>query len=204
MLKDDVKSQFKALYQPPSNQAVLVNVPVMEFLMIDGSGDPNTSQEYREAIEALYGLAYTLKFAIKKQQGIEYKVMPLEGLWWADDMRLFSTNKKEDWKWTMLLMQPEHVTTDLLEQARQQVTKKKPSPALMKVRLESFHEGWSAQIMYLGPYSAEGPTIARLHAFIKEHGYTLRGKHHEIYLGDPRRSAPEKLKTVIRQPIGDV
>ena len=201
MLKDDLKSRFKALYQPPPNQVVLVDVPVMNFLMIDGSGDPNTSEDYQEAITVLYGLAYTLKFAIKKQRGIDYPVMPLEGLWWADDMALFSAERKEDWKWTMLLMQPEYVTSEQFERAREQVAKKKPSPALAKVRLESFHEGWSAQILYLGPYSAEGPTIAGLHAFIKEQGYTLRGKHHEIYLGDPRRSAPEKLRTIIRQPI---
>lgn len=201
MHKVDLKSQFKDLYQPPLNQVVLVDVPAMNFLMINGGGDPNTSQDYRDAVEALYGLAYTLKFAIKKQQGFDYPVMALEGLWWTDDMRLFSTDQKEDWKWTMMLMQPEYVTSERFEQARQQVEEKKPSPALARVRLASFHEGLSAQIMHLGPYSAEGPTIARLHAFIKEQGYLLRGKHHEIYLGDPRRSAPEKLRAVIRQPI---
>lgn len=201
MHKVDLKSQFKDLYQPPLNQVVLVDVPAMNFLMIDGGGDPNTSQDYRDAVEALYGLAYTLKFAIKKQQGVDYPVMALEGLWWTDDMRLFSTDQKEDWKWTMMLMQTEYVTSERFEQARQQVEEKKPSPALARVRLVSFHEGLSAQIMHLGPYSAEGPTIARLHAFIKEQGYLLRDKHHEIYLGDPRRSSPEKLRTVIRQPI---
>lgn len=203
MLKEDLKSPFKHLYQPPSNQVVLVDVPVMHFLMINGSGNPKTNQDYQAAVEALYGLAYTLKFAIKNQHGIENPILALEGLWWTDEMRLFSIDQKGDWKWTLMLMQPESVTADQLAYARRELAKKKPSPALMEVRLESFHEGWSAQIMHLGPSSAEGPTIARLHAFIEEHGYTFRGKHHEIYLGDPRRTAPKKLKTVMRQPISD-
>lgn len=128
-------------------------------------------------------------------------VMPLEGLWWTDDMRKFSVQNKDIWKWTAMIMQPEYVTKDLFDKALKRVEKKKNPPALSKARFESFHEGLSAQLMHIGPFSAEGPTVKRLHNFIRENGYELRGKHHEIYLSDPRRSRPGKMKTVIRQPI---
>jgi hypothetical protein len=127
--------------------------------------------------------------------------MPLEGLWWVDDMSKFSIEKKDEWEWTAMIMQPEYVTEDLVDKALEQVKEKKNPPALSKVRFESFHEGLSAQIMHLGSFSEEGPTIAKAHAFIKGKGHDLRGKHHEIYLSDPRKSAPEKMKTVIRQPL---
>lgn len=201
MLKVDLKSQLKDLYHPPTDHPVLVQVPEMRLLMIDGAGDPNTSPAYEEAIGAIYGLAYTLKFSIKKQQGIDYPVMALEGLWWTPDMRDFSQDNKTNWLWTMMLMQPEVVTDALLVEARTQVEKKRPSAALARVRLEAFEEGLAAQIMHIGPYAAEAPTIAKLHAFIQAQGYQRRGKHHEIYLGDPRRAAPEKLKTIVRQPV---
>ena len=176
----------------------------MAFLMIDGSGNPNTSQEYQQAVEALYGVAYALKFLLKKEQGVDYAVMPLEGLWWTPDIREFSVEHKESWLWTMMIAQPQEVTAALFERAREPVQRKKPSPALTKIRLEPFHEGLAAQIMHLGPYTAEEPTIVRLHAFIREQGFTfdgIRQKHHEIYLSDPRRAAPEKMRTVIRQPM---
>ena len=182
----------------------MVDVPDMQFLMVDGTGNPNTSQAYREAIEALYGVAYTLKFQIKKEQAIDYPIMPLEGLWWTEDMQTFSTDNKENWQWTMMIMQPDQVNAKLFEQAREQVKRKKDSSALANTRLQRFHEGAAAQIMHVGPFSAEGPTIARLHAFIREQGYGFDGieqKHHEIYLSDPRRAAPDKMKTVIRQPV---
>jgi hypothetical protein len=201
MLDVDLKSHLKGLYHPPDDHPVLVEVPEMRFLMIDGAGDPNTSPAYQEAIEALYGLTYTLKFMLKKRQGITYPVMALEGLWWTPDMREFGMDHKEDLRWTMMLMQPEMVTETLLAEARQQATKKKPSLAPTQARLETFQEGLAAQILHLGPYAVEAPTIARLHAFVRERGYHFRGKHHEIYLSDPRRSAPAKLKTIIRQPI---
>lgn len=176
----------------------------MQFLMVDGVGNPNTSHEYRQAIEALYGMAYALKFLLKKEQGVEYAVMPLEGLWWTPDMREFSADNKENWLWTMMIMQPDEVTAQLFERAREQVRRKKPSPALEKMRLQRFHEGTVAQVMHIGPYAAEGPTIARLHAAIREQEYTFDGgaqKHHEIYLSDTRRTAPEKIRTVVRQPV---
>ncbi len=202
--KIDLRKQLKHLYNPSAKDVVVVDVPDMQFLMIDGLGNPNTSRAYQEAVEALYGVAYTLKFLIKKELALDYMVMALEGLWWTPDMREFSPDNKEAWLWTMMIMQPEVVTAEHFERALAQAQHKKDSPALAKMRLQQFHEGLAAQIMHLGPFSAEGPTIARLHAFIRERGYAFNGneqKHHEIYLSDPRRAAPEKMRTVIRQPI---
>ena len=173
----------------------------MNYLMVDGQGDPNISQEYKDAIQALYAASFTLKFTIKKEKATDYGVMGLEGLWWTDDMAEFSVENKGIWKWTAMIMQPAFVTEELVDRAKEQVAKKKTLPALSKMRFETLHEGLSAQIMHVGPYSAEGPTIDKLHKFIRENGYKLRGKHHEIYLGDPRRTAAEKLKTVLRQPM---
>jgi hypothetical protein len=183
----------------------LVLVPKLTFLMVDGSGDPNTSPAYRDAIQALYGLSYTLHFALKKELGVDERVGPLEGLWWSDDMADFPGERKGDWSWTAMIAQPDAVTPEWFERARADVRRKKgPSAALEHARLETFEERLAAQVLYLGPYSDEGPTIVHLHEFIHELGYTFDGrreKHHEIYLGDPRRSAPEKLRTIIRQPV---
>lgn len=201
--KVDYKREYKELYAAPRDP-VLIDVPELAFLMIDGRGDPNTAAEYTQAIEALYTVAYTLKFAIKRAaDGFDYGVMPLEGLWWAPDMSSFATARKSDWQWTAMIMQPDAVTDELVERALVDASARKPLPAIAKLRLERFHEGPSAQVMHIGPYAAEGPTIERLHAFIAASGRALRGKHHEIYLSDPRRCAPEKLKTVIRQPVSD-
>lgn len=202
MSKIDLKKELKELYFPSVKEVTVVDVPPMNFLMIDGRGDPNTAQEYKDAIEALYAISYTLKFMIKKRTPQQdYTVMPLESLWWTDDMTQLSLEDKGSWRWTAMIMQPEFVTEDLVAQAREEVAGKKDLPALSKLRFERFHAGLAAQIMHIGSYSAEGPTIERLHSFIKGQGYELRGKHHEIYLSDPRRVAPERLKTVIRQPI---
>src|SRR5579884_428669 len=183
--KVDLKKRLSHLYNPPAKEVVVVEVPAMQFLMIDGAGNPNTAQEYKEAIEALYGVAYALKFLLKKEQGLDYSVMPLEGLWWTPDMREFSAEHKEHWLWTMMIMQPEEVTAAHFEQARaREMQRKKESPALAKLRLERFYEGLAVQIMHVGPYAAEAPTIARLHAFIREQDYAFDGtrqKHHEIY-----------------------
>jgi hypothetical protein len=201
MTKLDFKKDFKQLYNPSAKEIALVEVPRLNFLMIDGTGNPNTAPAYTQAVEALYSLSYALKFMLKKApESLDYTVAPLEGLWWTDNMADFSVDNKDIWKWTMMIMQPESVTPQLFEQALEQTARKKDLPALNKVRLESFEEGLAAQIMHLGPYADEGPTIARLHAFIQENGYQLSGKHHEIYLSDPRRSAPEKMRTIIRQP----
>ncbi len=202
MEKIDFKKEFKHLYSPSSGEVMIVDVSEMSFIMVDGAGDPNTAQEYKDAVEALYAVSYAIKFIIKKGEvAIDYGVMPLEGLWWVDDMTQFSVENKDIWKWTSMIMQPKYVTRDLFDIAIEQVRKKKSLPALPKMRFESFHEGLAAQVMHIGSYSAEGPTVETLHNFIRENGYVLRGKHHEIYLTDPRKSAPEKMKTVIRQPI---
>ena len=201
MEKIDLKKQLKHLYQPTHKEFTVVDVPPLKFLMIDGKGNPNTSQAFQEAMQALYGMSYTLKFASKKDLGIDYTVMALEGLWWADDMGAFTAGAKDTWYWTVMMLQPDHITPEFVEAARTELARKKDVPALPLLRYETFHEGLSVQIMYFGPYADEGPTIARMHAFIQDNGYTFNGKHHEIYIGDLRRSAPEKLKTVIRQPI---
>jgi hypothetical protein len=200
--KIDYKKELKHLYRASAKKVEIVDVPMMNFLMIDGAGDPNTSPEFQEAVEALFGVSYTLKFMIKKGElEVDYGVLPLEGLWWADDMSQFSTQNKENWKWTLMIMQPAYVTTDLVRGAIEQVKKKKKAAAAPGLRFEAFSEGNSAQVMHIGPFSEEGPTIEKLHQFIEENGFNLSGKHHEIYLSDFRRAAPEKLKTIIRQPI---
>ena len=173
----------------------------MNFLMVDGSGDPNKSPEFQEAVEALYGVSYTLKFSVKKSGGPDYAVMPLEGLWWMDDPEGFDIEKKDQWKWTVMIAQPDFITSAMVEDAVRQVKSKKDSPSLSRMRFESYSEGAAVQIMHIGPYAEEGPTVARLHDFARANGYELAGKHHEVYLSDPRRCAPEKMKTIMRQPV---
>ena len=202
MEKINYKKELRHLYQPSAKEVEVIDVPQMNFLMIEGEGDPNTSKAFQDAVEALYSLAYTLKFMVKKGAvGIDYGVMPLEGLWWVDDMTQFSIEKKNEWQWTLMIMQPEVVTKELFKEAVKKVRKKKNPVALTNIRFESFSEGKAAQILYIGPFSEEGPTIERIHTFITENGYVLSGKHHEIYLSDMRKTAPEKLKTIIRQPM---
>lgn len=202
MAKLDFKQQFKQFYSPSAKQCAIVQLPAMNFLMLDGAGDPNHAPAFQTAVETLYAVAYTLKFMLKRgADGIDYGVMPLEGLWWSEEMATFSVERKSDWLWTLLIMQPDFITGTQVEAAKVEAAKKKDLTALSQLRFEAYHEGLSAQIMHLGPFAAEGPTIATLHTFISNQGYQLRGKHHEIYLNDLRRTAPEKLKTVIRQPI---
>jgi hypothetical protein len=204
MQKIDFKKDLRHLYKPSPKGVKLVDVPEMNFLMIDGQGDPNTCQEFSDAVEALYSLSYTVKFMIKKGElQVDYGVMPLEGLWWADDMTQFNIEDKSDWKWTVMIMQPEPVTPTLVAAAYEQVEAKKNPVALGKVRFQSFAEGRAAQTMHVGPFSEEGPTIQRLHEYIDANGFSRAGKHHEIYLSDIRKAAPENWKTVIRQPIGN-
>ncbi|MCP4184757.1 MAG: hypothetical protein GY761_15815 [Hyphomicrobiales bacterium] len=173
----------------------------MNFLMIDGKGDPGNSTEYSQALEALYGVSYTLKFAVKKGPvAIDYGVMPLEGLWWADDMSVFVSGDKSQWQWTMMIMQPDFITQAMVDEAVATVKAKKNPEALPLLRFEAFDEGMCAQTLHIGPFSEEGPTIQRVHDFIDENS-SRRGKHHEIYLSDIRRAAPAKWKTIIRQPM---
>jgi len=202
MEKLDFLKKYKELYSPSSKEVVVVEVPTFNFLMIDGSGNPNTSKEYQEAISTLYTVSYTLKFMIKKsKQAIDYTVMPLEGLWWADEMSSFLASDKDKWKWTAMIMQPPDIITESLVKEALDKAKTKNPPSISKIRFGTLAEGKAAQIMHFGSYAEEGPTIKRLHDFITQNGFELAGKHHEVYLSDPRRSAPETLKTVIRQAV---
>ena len=199
--KIDRKRELKELYAPGRSPA-MVDVPELLFLMVDGRGDPNTAPEYRAAVEALYAVSYAIKFALKRgPDELDYTVMPLEGLWWADDMSTFATEDKSAWSWTAMIAQPEGVSQAMVDEAVAQAARRKPLPAAPDLRLERFGEGRAAQVMHIGPYAAEGPTIERLHAFIAEQGCERAGRHHEIYLSDPRRTDPAKLRTVIRQPV---
>ncbi len=201
MEKADFKKKLKHLYNPSSKEVSVVDEPPMNFLMVDGEGDPNGSKPYKDAVEALYAVSYALKFMVKKERRIDYGVMPLEGLWWVEDMSRFSVEDREDWRWTMMISQPEHVTEALFEEAGARVESKKNPPALPKLRFEAFHEGRAAQILHLGPYSEEGPNVERVHQAIEADGHKRAGRHHEVYLTDPNRTAPERLKTIIRQPF---
>jgi hypothetical protein len=206
MMTSTLLEERELLYEVSTREPVIVRVPEMAFVMIDGRGDPNTSPGYAHAIQALYALSYTLKFALKRELGLQYRVGPLEGLWWSEDMAEFSEDRKADWSWTMMIAQPDEVTPDRFDLVRSEVGHKKDLPALRRARLKRLEEGTSAQILYIGPFSGEGPTIRRLHAFIEEQGHSLDGihqKHHEIYVSDPRRSAPERWRTIIRQPFAE-
>jgi len=196
----DLKKTLKPYYTASAAKPSILTVPPLGALMIDGQGDPS-GKPYEETIGKLYGVAFTLKFVFKKDRAIDYPVMALEGLWWADDIGDFRAGRRENWKWTMFTVLPDVVTKKDVAQAIELVREKAKFPSLPEFRLERFDEGLSAQILHVGPYSAERPTIERLHRFVEEQGYKLRGRHHEIYLGDPRRAAPEKLRTIVRHPV---
>lgn len=201
MQKLDFRKTMKALWQPPVGRFTIVDVPKMQFAMVDGKGDPNVSEDYKAAVQWLYGVSYALKFASRRELGRDYTVAPLEGLWWADDMADFVRGDKSRWQWTMMIMQPDWIARPMFDAAVARAREKlgTPPPGL---RLEDYDEGLSVQVMHVGPYSAEGPTLARLHGeFLPANGLKETGRHHEIYIGDPRRTAPEKLKTVLRQPV---
>jgi len=201
----DLVKALKPLYSPSAKAPVIVEVPELAFLMLDGRGDPNSAEEYQAALQALYGVAYTLKFTLKKAAPErDFKVAPLEGLWWTDGEPPSSEALQADrdaWNWTMMIAVPDDVTAAEVAAAADAAARRRPLPAAALVRLERFAEGQAAQVMHIGPYAEEAPTIARLHEFVAEQGYELRGRHHEIYLGDPRRTAPERLKTVLRHPV---
>lgn len=201
MEKVDYRKLLSPFYGPKTKPEV-VDMPPLAYLMIDGKGDPNTAQAYKDSLATLFGLSYTLKFLIKKELGgPDYGVMPLEGLWWTEPIEKFSMDSKENWLWTSMMMQPKPVTPELVELAKDRCAGKGKTPLLDLVRYECLVEGTCAQILHIGPYAEEEPTIARLHSFIQEKGLKLRGKHHEIYLNSALRTAPERLRTVIRQPV---
>ncbi len=200
MSKLDLRKELKQYYKAKKKPEV-IDVPPGKFLTLVGRGEPG-GEAYAAALKALYGLSYTLKFKCKAE-GRDFTVMALEGLWWWDDPGAFdleSAPPRQEWNWKSMIRQPDFVTQEMVDEVRPEVREKR-GPAVDDVVLETFHEGLSAQIMHLGPYSEEGPTIRRLHEFIHEEGYNMRGIHHEIYMSDPRRSKPENIKTIIRQPI---
>ncbi len=203
MTKVDFKKEFKQLYQPSTADFVVLNVPAMQFLMVDGQGDPNRAPEYKAAVETLYAVSYKLKFMSKQELDRDYTVLPLEGLWWADDMDSFTDKRdKSLWYWTMMIRVPDWLSADWVERAKQVAGEKKKLPALGDLKFEDYDEGLSVQIMHIGSYDDEAPTLDRLHhEFIPSNNLAFNGKHHEIYLSDARRVAPEKLRTVLRQPV---
>ena len=203
MTKIDFKKTLKTLYAPSKKDFSLVDVPSMNFVMIDGAGPPG-NQAYVDACEWLYPISYGLKFMSKIDLGRDYVVPPLEGLWWADSMSAYTEDRRDEWLWTLMIMQPEWITSKMFTRSLEKASKKLGTPP-ETLRFEAFQEGQSAQIMHIGPYSKEGPILARLHdEYMPENRLTWNRKHHEIYLSDPRRAAPEKLKTVLRQPVRSV
>lgn len=202
--KVDLKKTL-ADYRAPRGTFEVVELPERHYLMVDGAGDPNTAPEYAAALEALYPVAYKVKFASKQQLGRDYVVPPLEGLWWADDMETFTGSRDAtQWRWTMMILVPEWVDPTLVAGAIAAVAAGDPPAKLAEVRFAPIAEGRCVQTLHLGPYSDEGPVLARMHhEFIPAQGLRMTGRHHEIYLSDPRRTAPEKLRTILRQPVSD-
>jgi len=198
--KIDFKKALKPLYAPPVGTFVQVEAPPLSYLMVDGAGDPNTTAAYREAVEWLYSVSYPLKFMSKKELGRDYAVMPLEGLWWAEDMSTFISREKEKWS-PMMIVQPDWITPQMVDVAAAKASAKRGKPP-ESLRLETLHEGLCVQTMHLGSYDDEGPVLARLHdEYLPKNVLVETGHHHEIYIGDPRKTAPERLKTILRQPV---
>ncbi len=203
MTSIDLKKTYRDHYTARATPSI-VDVPERRFLMIDGHGDPNTSQEYADAVQTLYPVAYGLRAAVKAATGDAYTVMPLEGLWWVPDMADFDPADKSSWFWTAMICLPDAVTETTGQEVIAAVSRKKALPAGSKARVEAFHEGPAGQILHLGSYADEASNIDELHRFIADNGHSLAGKHHEIYLSDPRRTDAAKLRTIIRQPFTDV
>ena len=202
MEKFDLKNTLPDYFKASPSKFSVVKLPKFNYLMVDGKGDPNTSHSYLEAIELLYGISYTLKFMSKDELGRDYVVPPLEGLWWAKDLNSFEKREKSKWSWTMIIMVPNGITKAFATKAIKTFKEKKPEANISKIRFDSLTEGLSVQILHVGPYDAEGQVLARMHKeFMPENNYVFNGIHHEIYLGDPRKTSPEKLKTILRQPV---
>jgi hypothetical protein len=210
----DLKKDLKYLYAPSAKKVEIIQVPRLQFAMIDGAiekgFEPGNSPSFQEATQTLYGVSYTLKFILKKRKTnpIDYPVMALEGLWWVED-GVFDITVKDNWFYTLMILQPEVITKDIFEEGMAEVRKKRgDSPALSNLQLANFEEGWCVQVMHIGPYATEPATVERMRAFAQENGYRdlvgSGGKHHEIYLGDPRKADPAKLKTVLRHPLEKV
>jgi hypothetical protein len=202
VIKIDLKKELKNLYKPSAKKVSIVNVPEMKFLMLNGRGVPERSQEFQDAIQAVYGVAYTIKFTLKEDPSIpDFTVMPLESLWWISGGATFDKAEGSAWRWTVMVAQPHFITEEHLAAAKKKLKQKAGGPSVSNVRLRSFDEGLSAQMMHIGSYSSIGDSVKKVEDYAKENGYKLRGRHHEIYLSDPRRVAPEKLKTIVRRPL---
>jgi hypothetical protein len=202
MTRYDVKRELKQCYAPTNTGWALLDMPTQQFIAVDGHGDPNTSADYAGAVEALYTVAYTIKFTSKTALGRDFVVGPLEGLWWSDRPEVFTTRAKDAWHWRMLISQPDWITEDLIDDAKKSALTKKSLPTIADIRRETLHEGTSAQLLHVGPYDDEGPVLARLHhEYLAANNLRMSGHHHEIYLGDHRRTEPAKLKTILRQPV---
>ncbi len=199
VVKLELRKTLKEYYSPPAGEVVLVRMPTMKYIMVDGDGEPG-GEPFQQAMGALYNVAYTLKFRAKKLLKKDYDIMAPEGLWWSK-AKTFDMTKKNEWLWTLMIVVPDFITEKMFSDAVAEVRRKKNPPGLEKARLVSFKEGLCLQTMHMGPYSTEPESVAKMDAYAKEHGYRMAGKHHEIYLGDPRRAAPSKLKTIIRHPI---
>lgn len=202
MTRYDVKRDLRQCYAPTNTDWALVDVPAQQFIAIDGRGDPNTSTDYVRAVQALYAVAYTIKFTSKRALDRDFVVGPLEGLWWSDHPEVFTTRAKDAWHWRMLISQPHWISEDLIDEARQAALANKGLPTIAEIRRETLHEGTSAQLLHVGPYDDEGPALARLHhEYLAVNGLHMSGHHHEIYLSDHRRTEPAKLRTILRQPV---
>lgn len=202
MEKIDFKKELAELYSPKNIEFELAEVPPMNFLMIDGQGDPNTAKDYSDAVEALYSVAYAIKFMSKKVLGKDYGVTPLEGLWAADDLSVFDNARKDQYQWTMMIMQPGWITKQMVAEAIESTKAKKQLPALPKVRFEAYAEGKSLQLLHVGSYDDEAPKLKYLHTeYMPAHKLSFNGRHHEIYLNDPRKTTVDRLKTILRQPV---
>lgn len=190
-------------YRARRGEIALVTVPPLQYLVVDGHGDPNTAPEYQDALRTLYPVAYTLKFLSRRELGRDHVVMPLEALWWADDMASFTTARdKSRWSWTAMILVPDWITAEHVEDARSTLAGKGGAPALDALRLEQLDEGLCVQTLHVGPYDAEGPVLEEIHdRFVPDHGLRMTGRHHEVYLSDARRTAPERLRTILRQPV---
>lgn len=198
--KIDLRKELKLLYSPSAKEPEILEIPKFNFLMIDGEGPPEM-KDFQDAVQALYNAAYTIKFSIKFDRQIDFPVMALEGLWWLKQGEPFQMGRRKDWCWTMMILQPPIVGKSILSKAIKKIQAKKEVPALEKLRFESFTEGLSVQMLHIGPYATEPETMEKMNTFTAERHLAACGKHHEIYMSDPRRVKPEKMKTILRHAI---
>ena len=201
-VKLELRKTMKGFYNPPTGEVILVELPPLKYVMVDGNGEPG-GESFQQAMGVLYNIAYTMKFRSKRLLKKDYDMMAPEGLWWMKGKKI-DMARRDKWLWTLMILVPDFVTPKMFSDAVAEVRSKKNPPGLDRARLETLDEGTSVQTMHIGPYSTEPESIARMGAYVKEHGYKMAGKHHEIYLGDPRRAAPSKLRTIIRHPVARV